>query len=115
MIRVMSLSAAFFLLAVLAAAVPSDAFAGGPYYGPPVCAPLAPPPPIYTVLNVENPCCCGEYACVKVCLPACCDCPPKMCERCGLLKRGIVTYQWPCGHRVTVVFTHLRGVVVRNG
>jgi hypothetical protein len=116
MIRAITLSTALLAFAAVAAFSANDALAAGPYayYGPPICAPLAPPPPIYTVLKVANPCCCGDYACVKVCLPACCTCPPKVCERCGLFQRGIVTYEWPCGHRVTVVFTRLRGVVVHQ-
>jgi hypothetical protein len=94
----------------------------GPAYLPPpvvpayMPAPYCPPPcaPTKTiVLNVKNPACCGDGACVKVCVPACCEGPPQVCARCGVLGRGIVTYEWCCGHRVTVVFTALGTVRVR--
>jgi hypothetical protein len=75
-----------------------------------VCKPA--PPPKVLVLNVKNPACCGDYACVKVCVPACCEGAPTVCSRCGILGRGIVTYQWCCGHHVTVVFTAFGGVRV---
>ncbi len=65
------------------------------------------------VLNVENPACCGDIACVQVCVPACCEGPPQVCSRCGVLRRGIVTYTWSCGHQVTVVFTAVGTVRVR--
>jgi hypothetical protein len=82
---------------------------------PAPCAPgyVCPPPPKVVVLNVKNPACCGDYACVKVCVPGCCEGPPTVCARCGVLGRGIVTYRWCCGHQVTVVFTALGGVRVR--
>ncbi len=76
----------------------------------PDCCPAPCPPTKTLVLNVTNPACCHDHACVKVCVPACCDGPPKVCARCGILGRGIVTYEWCCGHRVTVVFT-ARGTV----
>ncbi len=65
------------------------------------------------LLQVKNPACCTDSACVKVCVPACCEGAPKVCARCGVLGRGIVTYEWCCGHRVTVVFTAMGTVRVR--
>ena len=67
------------------------------------------------VLAVDNPqdgnrC---LYA-VPVCVPACCQAPPTVCPRRGLLGRGVVTHTWPCGFEVEVVF-RLRGdVLVRS-
>lgn len=110
--RAMAATLAF---AVLFAIAPHATHAEGPWHGSPAYAPLAPPPPALTVLRVENPKCCGQVACVKVCLPPCCDGPPKVCPKCDLLHRGVVTYRWRCGYCVTVMFTHLRGVVVRQG
>ena len=83
-----------------------------PHLGPAYYAPIFPATKTL-VLNVENPACCGDYACVKVCVPGCCEGPPKVCARCGVLRRGIVTYEWCCGHRVTVVFTAMGTVRVR--
>lgn len=88
-----------------------------PHLGPACVAPnLCPPPcpPTKTILlDVQNPACCHDCTTVKVCVPACCEGPPKVCARCGVLGRGIVTYEWCCGHRVTVVFTAVGTVRVR--
>ena len=81
--------------------------------GPICCPPPCPPPPIKVCLNVQNPACCTQCTTVEVCIPGCCEGPPKVCSRCGILGRGIVTYEWCCGHRVTVVFTALGTVRVR--
>jgi hypothetical protein len=98
------------MLVALACAANVQAYPA-PYAPAYVCHPA--PPPKVLVLNVKNPACCGDYACVKVCVPGCCEGPPKVCARCGVLGRGIVTYQWCCGHQVTVVFTAFGGVRVR--
>ncbi|MEM9657847.1 MAG: hypothetical protein AAF961_05745, partial [Planctomycetota bacterium] len=61
------------------------------------------PPPMRTVLAVENPrdrCC---YA-VPVCLPGCCVRPPTVDCRRGLFGRSIVTYRWCCGFEIRVIF-----------
>jgi hypothetical protein len=96
------LAAAGVMFLTLDAATQVHAYPCGP-----VCA-----PPKTLVLNVKNPACCGDYACVRVCVPGCCEGVPHVCSRCGILGRGIVTYNWSCGHRVTVVFTAMGTVRV---
>jgi hypothetical protein len=72
-------------------------------------------PPIETVLCVKDPCRCGCEVMVPVCLPACClDEVPKVSSRCGLLGRGVVTYQYCCGFTVRVVFQRCGNVVVHT-
>ena len=110
--QVSSKAAVFLGAVVIALLAGADAMAARAACPPGyVCKPA--PPPQVLVLNVKNPACCGDYACVKVCVPGCCEGPPTVCARCGVLGRGIVTYRWCCGHQVTVVFTALGGVRVR--
>ncbi|MBI2825826.1 MAG: hypothetical protein HYX69_14160 [Planctomycetia bacterium] len=68
-------------------------------------------PPVETVLKVVNPhtCCAVD---VPVCLPACCDGCPTVASRCGILCRGVVTYDWCCGYRVVVRFDRCGDVTV---
>jgi hypothetical protein len=62
-------------------------------------------PPVNVILELTDPCCCcAEPVAVPVCLPACCEGVPTVCERCGLLGRGVVNYRWCCGYRVKIVF-----------
>ncbi|MBW3598223.1 MAG: hypothetical protein KY475_13250 [Planctomycetes bacterium] len=105
------------LLAFSSASAEAKAYPAPPHYGPAAFAPHYCPPPAPATktlcLKVQNPACCHDCATVKVCVPCCCEGPPKVCARCGVLGRGIVTYEWCCGHRVTVVFTALGTVRVR--
>ena len=68
-------------------------------------------PPVETVLKVVNPITCCPVD-VPVCLPACCDGCPTVNSRCGLLCRGVVTYDWCCGYRVVVRFDRCGDVTV---
>ncbi|MES1213145.1 MAG: hypothetical protein ABUL64_01025 [Singulisphaera sp.] len=68
-------------------------------------------PPIKTVLKVVNPVTCCPVD-VPVCLPACCEGCPAVDSRCGLLCRGVVTYDWCCGYRVVVRFDRCGDVTV---
>ncbi|HVU89391.1 MAG TPA: hypothetical protein VHD36_18835 [Pirellulales bacterium] len=68
-------------------------------------------PPIKTVLKVVNPVTCCPVD-VPVCLPACCEGCPAVDSKCGLLCRGVVTYDWCCGYRVVVRFDRCGDVTV---
>jgi len=68
-------------------------------------------PPVKTVLKVINPVTCCPVD-VPVCLPACCEGCPAVDSRCGLLCRGVVTYDWCCGYRVVVRFDRCGDVTV---
>jgi hypothetical protein len=68
-------------------------------------------PPIKTVLKVVNPVTCCPVE-VPVCLPACCEGCPAVDSHCGLLCRGVVTYDWCCGYRVVVRFDRCGDVTV---
>ena len=68
--------------------------------------------PIQTVLVVDNPARCGCTAAVPVCIPGCCTGEPCVKSRCGLFGRGIVTYEWCNGCRLTVTFNHCGDVLV---
>jgi hypothetical protein len=68
-------------------------------------------PPVQTVLKVVNPITCCPVD-VPVCLPACCEGCPAVDSRCGLLCRGVVTYDWCCGYRVVVRFDRCGDVTV---
>lgn len=68
-------------------------------------------PPVKTVLKVVNPITCCPVE-VPVCLPACCEGCPAVDSRCGLLCRGVVTYDWCCGYRVVVRFDRCGDVTV---
>lgn len=65
-------------------------------------------------LCVDNPADCKDclYA-VPVCVPACCTGAPVCCNtNVGLLGRGYVTYQWPCGFEVKIAFRVHGGVIL---
>lgn len=64
------------------------------------------------VLTVEDPCKCGCARDVPVCIPCCCTGEPCVKSRCGLLGRGVVTYEWCCGYKLTVAFKKCGDVVV---
>jgi hypothetical protein len=70
-------------------------------------------PPVETVLRVQDPCDCTVVE-VPVCLPPCCEDAPCVRSRCGLLCRGVVTYDWCCGFKVRVVFRHCGDIVVHT-
>ena len=63
-------------------------------------------------LLVEDPCCCGHYAEVPVCVPCCCEEAAKVCERPGVLGRYWVDHQFDCGFCVSVLFRTRGDVVV---
>lgn len=72
-------------------------------------------PGVPQTLCVDNPadCTCTLYA-VNVCVPACCVGEPVCCgTRTGLLGRGYVTYQWPCGFEVEIAFRVHGGVILK--
>lgn len=64
------------------------------------------------VLTVEDPTKCGCAVEVPVCVPCCCTSEPCVKSRCGLLGRGVVTYEWCCGYKLTVTFKKCGDVVV---
>ncbi|HEY4309232.1 MAG TPA: hypothetical protein VGN12_07250 [Pirellulales bacterium] len=68
-------------------------------------------PAVKTVLKVVNPVTCCPVD-VPVCLPACCEGCPAVDSKCGLLSRGVVTYDWCCGYRVVVRFDRCGDVTV---
>jgi len=68
-------------------------------------------PPKEIVLKVKNPCT-GCETDVPVCMPACCEGEPKVCEGTGFLGRDIVEYEWCCGFSVRVAFKHGGDLVV---
>jgi hypothetical protein len=74
-----------------------------------------PPPPVETVLCVDDPCDpCPAFP-VTVCVPACCEEVPCVSWRNGAFGRRVATYVWPsCGHRVDVVVTRRGEVIVRD-
>lgn len=61
-------------------------------------------PPINVVLSVTNPRDCHCIVNVPVCIPACCTDAPCVDGRCAIFGRGIVTYEWCCGYKLTVTF-----------
>ena len=75
--------------------------------------------PVSTILLVQDPrgCCdCCEQCAIEVpvCVPTCClQEPPSVKSRCGLFGRGIVTYDYCCGFRITVIFRNRGDVLVR--
>jgi hypothetical protein len=77
-----------------------------------VCCTCA--PPIQTVLLVKDPCVCGCFVEVPICLPVCCEGEPKVCCKNGLLGRSIVEYEWCCGYRVKIVFDRRGDLVVHT-
>ncbi|PQO41544.1 hypothetical protein [Blastopirellula marina] len=70
-------------------------------------------PPVKMVLVVEKPCteCAFE---VPVCVPACCTGAPTVCAHPGILGRKVVEYEWCCGFRVKMVFTHCGDLIVHS-
>lgn len=68
-------------------------------------------PPVKTVLKVRNPCTCCVVE-VPVCVPACCTGCPTVNERCGILCRGKVAYDWCCGFNITFRFDRCGDVTV---
>lgn len=64
-------------------------------------------------LQVSNPADCTD-CCYTVCVnvPACCQGETSICDRTGLLGRGIVEYHFACGWTVKVVFRTRGDVVV---
>ncbi|MCO6042407.1 hypothetical protein NG895_00665 [Aeoliella sp. ICT_H6.2] len=71
-------------------------------------------PGVPQTLCVDNPADCTNclYA-VDVCVPACCTGAPVCCGTdVGLLGRGYVTYQWPCGFEVKIAFRVHGGVIL---
>jgi hypothetical protein len=71
-------------------------------------------PPVQTILAVQDPCCCKCMIEIPICLPGCCEGSPKVCDRQGLLGRGIVTYEWCCGYKVKIVFDRCGDIVVHS-
>ena len=66
------------------------------------CCECAPPQKL--TLCVKDPCCCVSTVKVPVCVPSCCKGEPCVSGRCGVLGRGVVTYEWCCGYKLTVTF-----------
>lgn len=65
------------------------------------------------VLCVKNPSDCCYYS-VCVCVPACCVGEPVVCDTSvGLLGRGYVRYQWPCGFEAVITFRVHGGALVK--
>lgn len=60
--------------------------------------------PTKLVLAVQDPIRCGCAAEVCVTVPSCCQGVPYAHSKIGLLGRGIVTYKWPSGYVVQVIF-----------
>jgi hypothetical protein len=69
-------------------------------------------PPIETVLCVTDPNRCGCEVYVPVCIPACCSDCPKVTSRRGVLGRGIVTYHYPSGFTIRMVFNRHGDITV---
>lgn len=70
--------------------------------------------PIKVMLTVKDPCCCDKYVEIPICLPGCCKGEPSVCGKCGVLGRGVVTYDWCCGYKVRVVFDKCGDVTVHS-
>lgn len=75
-----------------------------------VCCECAPPQK--ATLCVKDPCCCGRAVKVPVCIPSCCKGEPCVSDRCGVAGRGVVTYEWCCGFKLTVLFRKCGDVTV---
>lgn len=71
-------------------------------------------PPVQTVLLVKDPCVCGCYIQVPVCLPACCTGTPEVCCHKGFLGRDVVEYNWCCGYRIKMVFDRRGDLTVHS-
>lgn len=53
----------------------------------------------------------GCYYQIPLTVPACCAGEPSVSGSKGLLGRGIVAYEWPCGFKAKIKFRHLLGDV----
>lgn len=71
-------------------------------------------PPQHVVLQVPNPCDCGCPIDVPVCLPPCCNLPPKVDMRKGLFGAGIAIYDWCCDYKVKIIVKHNGDVIVHS-
>jgi hypothetical protein len=71
-------------------------------------------PALPMVLAVKDPCVCGCYVEVPICLPACCTDAPKVCEHGGIFGRDVVEYEWCCGYRVKIIFDRHGDVIVHT-
>lgn len=77
--------------------------------GPKLCCTCEPGKEV--VLLVKDPCTCCEVE-VPVCLPACCEGEPTVCNGKGFLCRDTVEYEWCCGFYVRVAFKKCGDLVV---
>jgi hypothetical protein len=73
-----------------------------------------PPPPQTVVLVVCHPCTDCKFE-IPVCIPACCEGAPSMCFQRTLVGCGRTVFQWSCGYRVVVRYTHNGGYRVVKG
>jgi hypothetical protein len=71
-------------------------------------------PRIETVLAVKDPCACGCFIEVPLCIPGCCTTAPEMCCKTGLFGRQIVEYKWCCGYRVKIIFDRHGDLIVHT-
>ena len=76
------------------------------------CCP--PPPPQTVILVVCHPCTDCKYE-IPVCVPACCQGAPSACFRNTLVGCGKTVFEWSCGYRVVVRYTHNGGYRVVRG
>jgi hypothetical protein len=53
----------------------------------------------------------GCYYQIPLTVPACCVGEPNVSGGRGLLGRGIVAYEWPCGFKAKIKFRHILGDV----
>ncbi len=53
----------------------------------------------------------GCYYQIPLTVPACCVGEPSVSGGRGLLGRGIVAYEWPCGFKAKIKFRHILGDV----
>ena len=80
------------------------------HHGPKLCCNSCKPPQ-QIVLRVKNPCT-GCETDVPVCIPACCEGEPKVCNGTGFLGRNVVEYEWCCGFSVKIAFKHCGDLLV---
>jgi hypothetical protein len=71
-------------------------------------------PALPTVLAVQDPCVCGCFVEVPICLPGCCTDAPKVCAHGGIFGREVVEYEWCCGYRVKVIFDRKGDMIVHT-
>lgn len=92
-------------------AVPSLAVAHEVCCEPSCCAP---PPPIETIVCLQDPCTGCTYE-VSLCVPPCCGEPPCVTWRNGIFGRRIAILSWECcGHSAKVIVTRRGRVIVRG-